>query len=224
MRFKGFNIHSTQYVIRNLHGFTLLELMVAFTIIGLLAVIIASALRVSLEAVDRADRRVDSLERLRTSINIINSQLQSQLPLTYEEEGEKRYYFKGDKESMRFSTNYSIWSGQSGYVLVKYEVISDEPDKKRLMAEENTIGIEKVMQTELFSGLDKIYFEYFYKGPTDEQGSWVEEWPDSSSLPEKIRLNISYEGSDFSMIIPVRTTGRITDLSMGRIFGEERPL
>ncbi len=198
-------------------GFTLLELMVSFVIVGLLAVIIASALRVSLGAVDRAEKMVDSLERIRTSINIMNSQIQSQLPLTYEDEGGKKYYFEGNRESLRLSTNYSIWNGQGGYVLVKYEVISDEADKKGLMAEENIIGIEKVMQTELFRGIDEIHFEYFYKGPTDEQGEWVEEWSDSGSLPEKIRLNISYSGSDFLMIIPVRTTGQVTDLSTGRL-------
>lgn len=194
-------------------GFTLLELMVSFTIVALLALIIGSALRVSIDAVERSERMVNLLDRIRASINMINSQVQSQLPITYDEDGERRYYFEGKKDYMRLSTNYSIWNGQGGYVVVKYEVITDEFNERSLIATENIIGIEKAMQIELFKGLDDIYFEYFYIGPTDEKGEWVTEWPDKAILPERIRLNITYGKFKSSMIIPVRTTGNITDLN-----------
>jgi hypothetical protein len=193
--------------------------MISITLVGLLTVIIASALRVSLSAVERADGVVDSLERLRTSINIINSQIQSQLPLTYEEDGERKYYFEGKRESLQMATGYSIWHGQSACV-VRYEVVTDEEDKKSLRAYEHVIMpsddsrvLEDIPETELFREADDIYFEYFYKGPTDEYGEWVEEWPEENSLPEKIRFSLSYEGTGFSIIIPVRTTGNVTDLN-----------
>jgi len=194
---------------RSNRGFTLLELMVSFVIVALLALILGSALRVSMGAVERSERMVDSLERIRNSINIINSQVQSQLPITYEEDGERRYYFEGNKGYMRLSTNYSIWNGEGGYVMVKYEVINDGSNRKTLVANENIIGIDEVRQTELFRGFDDIHFEYFYKGPTDEEGNWVEEWQEKTSLPERIRLNISYEGSDLSIVIPLRVTATI---------------
>ncbi len=53
--------------------------------------------------------------------------------------------------------------------------------------------------------MDKIYFEYFYKGPTDEKGSWVDSWTDDSMIPEKIKLHLVSRDRDFSMIIPLRT-------------------
>jgi len=207
----------SRLTIRDCGGFTLLELMISFALMGLLAVIIASALRVSLGAVERADTIVEGLERMRTSINIINSQIQSQIPLTYEEDGERRYYFKGDNVSLQMSTGYSIWNGQSMCV-VRYEVVSDDENKKTLKAYEHLIrpsdtpGSGDMMETELLSGADEIGFEYFYKGPTDEHGEWVDEWPEEDALPDKIRLNISYNGAGFSMVIPVRTTGRVMDL------------
>jgi|Deesub1362A_J573_1020465.scaffolds.fasta_scaffold00173_14 general secretion pathway protein J len=217
-------IRGPGFTIQGSGGFTLLELVVSFTIIGLLAVIIASALRVSLGAVERADRMVDALQRMRTSINIINSQVQSQVPLTYEEDGERRYYFEGNGESLQMATAYSIWNGQS-ICVVRYEVVSDEGDKKALKAYERIIrpseGAEDVMETELLSGADEIAFEYFYKGPTDEHGEWVDEWPEEGTLPDRLRLSISYNGSRFSMVIPVRVTGRVMDLSAQRASGEE---
>ncbi|GAB4540105.1 MAG: prepilin-type N-terminal cleavage/methylation domain-containing protein [Thermodesulfovibrionia bacterium] len=210
-------------------GFTLLELMVSFAIVALLTLIIGSALRVGIGAVERSQGMVDSLERIRASMNIINSQVQSQLPITYDEDGERRYYFEGKKDYMRLSTNYSIWNGQGGYVVVRYEVVTDGSNKRSMMVTENIIGIEKTMQTELFKGLDDVYFEYFYKGPTDEKGDWVSEWTEKAILPERIRLTISYGGFVSSMIIPMRITGEITDLTVRHPLGplpeeRDRPL
>jgi len=188
-------------------GFTLLELMVSFVIIGIVIMIIAGALRLSLNIVDKGEAKINSLERTRTSLKIITSQIQSQFPLAFEEDGEKKFYFQGESGAMQLTTNYSIWGGRKGYVLVKYKVETDESGKEMLSASENTIGMDNIKETTLFKALDKIYFEYFFKDPLEEEGEWVDEWTDNLKLPEKIRLHLEAKGKDFSMIIPVRTTG-----------------
>jgi prepilin-type N-terminal cleavage/methylation domain-containing protein len=42
-------------------GFTLLELLVSFALIGIIAAIIAGALKSGLDAVDKGDRKIESL-------------------------------------------------------------------------------------------------------------------------------------------------------------------
>lgn len=191
-------------------GFTLLELMVSFLIIGIVILIIAGAMRLSLNIVDKGEAKIDSLERTRTSLKIVTAQIQSQFPFAVEEDGEKKFYFQGENKAMQIATNYSIWSGQRGYVLVKYKVEADESGKEMLTASENIIGMDNIQETTLFKSLDKIYFEYFFKDPTEEKGEWVDKWEDSFKLPEKIKLHLEAEGKDFSMIIPVRTTGALS--------------
>lgn len=208
--------------LRGRAGFTLLELMVSFAIVGFVLVIVASALRLGINTVDKGERRINFIERFRTSMNIINSQIQSQLPLTFEEDGERKYYFQGDRESIQFSTNYSIWDGQKGYVLVKYEVESDGDGKQTLSASENVIGMDNIRETMLFNDLDTVYFEYFYKGPTDEEGSWVEEWVDNLNLPEKVKVHLVRDGTDLSMIIPIRTAGTLSQMAGSRGDGIRR--
>jgi prepilin-type N-terminal cleavage/methylation domain-containing protein len=191
-------------------GFTLLELMVSFLIIGILVLIIAGAMRLGLNIVDKGEAKINSLERTRTSLKIVNSQIQSQFPIAFEEDGEKKFYFHGEGKTMQLATNYSIWGGQRGYVLVKYKVETDESGKEMLTASENIIGMDNIKETTLFKSLDKIYFEYFFKDPTEEEGEWIEKWEDSFKLPEKIRLHLEAKGKDFSIIIPVRATGALT--------------
>ena len=194
-------------------GFTLLELIISITLLGIIVLITAGAMRLGFRSVDTGEKRIESLERIRASLNIIDSQIQSAIPLTYDENGIKKYFFKGDRESLQFSTNYSIWGGQKGYVIVTYRVESRDQGKQVLYASENIVGIEDKRDAKLFDAFDKIYFEYFYKDPTEEQGKWIEQWTDDTTIPEKVRLHIIDKTKDLSMIIPVRVQGTMSQIA-----------
>lgn len=195
------------------NGFTLLELLISLVMIGMIAVIISSTIRLAVHVVNTGERKIGQLERTRTSFNIIDSQIQSQIPLTFEDNGEKKYYFKGDKEYLQFATNYSIWGGRKGYVMVRYKVESDDTGKQLLAVSENIIGTGSNMDSMLFSAVDAINFEYFFKDPTEEKGKWVDSWTDTANMPEKIRLHLVYGEKDISMIIPMRTAGALAETS-----------
>lgn len=196
---------------KNCHrGFTLLELTISITLIGIIVLIIAGATRLGFRSVDSGERKIESLERLRSSLNIIDSQIQSEIPLTYDDNGVRKYYFKGEKGFMQFTTNYSVWSGQMGYVLATYTVTSNVSGKQVLNVSENTVGIESKREAKLLDSFNEIYFEYFYKDPTEEQGNWVGEWTDETTIPEKVKLHLVEGVKDLSIIIPMRTKSPIT--------------
>ena len=185
-------------------GFTLLELLISITLVGIIVIVISGAMRLGFRSIETGDKKIESLERKKTSLNIIDSQIQSQIPLTYDEDGSKKFYFNGDRGSMTFTTNYSIWSGQKGYVLVNYSVGDDMHGRKKLLAVENTIGTAAGRETHLLEALDDLYFEYYYKDPTAEKGEWVDEWTDNTKVPEKVRLHIVEGSKDLSMLIRLR--------------------
>jgi general secretion pathway protein J len=188
-------------------GFTLLELLISIAMLGIIIVILVGALRLGFRSVDSGEKKMESIERMRMSLFIIDSQIQSQTLLTYQ--GEEaleeaaQYYFNGGRDSLEFSTNYSIWGGQKGYVVVSYSV-SEEGGKAVLYASEHVVGVEESKDTKLLDTFDDIYFEYFYKGPTDEVGNWVEEWTDTSQIPAKIKVHLIKGGKDLPLIVPVR--------------------
>ncbi len=186
-------------------GFTLLELLISFSIIALIVLIIAGAMRLAYHSVESGEKRAEYLERLRGSIALINAQVQSQVPLTYADDAEKKLYFTGERELMTLATNYSIWGREKGYAVVTYRVEADSTGKKMITASERTIGLDSPRETKLLTGFDEIYFEYFFKGPTDEKGSWTDRWTETTAVPEKMLLHLVLDKKDFSMIIPMRT-------------------
>ena len=204
--------HGYQKLLKESYGFTLLELLISILILGIIILIVAGAMRLGFRSVDAGEKKAESLERLMSSLNIIDSQIQSLLPLTSNnsnneegtEEGTVNSNFTGNRESLQFSTNYSIWGVQKGYVTVSYDVSSEDTGKPVLYATENIMGTEESKTTKLLNSFDEIYFDYFYKDPTEEEGKWIEEWTDASNLPEKIRLHLVTGQRDLSLIIPVR--------------------
>lgn len=188
-------------------GFSLLELIISIALMGIIILIIGGAMRLGARSIESGEKRIEVLERIRSSFNIVDSQLQSSLPLTYEDNAENKYYFKGEREFMQFATNYSIWGGEKGYVVTTYTVKAGERGKEILYASENVIGMGSTRETKLFDTFERMYFEYFYKGPTDEVGSWVDQWKDDTMIPGKVRLHFIEGARDLSLIIPLRVKG-----------------
>jgi general secretion pathway protein J len=206
-RLKVFNIDKA--------GFTLLELIISIALIGIIVLIIAGAMRLGFRSVDSGEKKIESLERMRASLNIIDSQIQSEIPLTYDDEGAIKYYFKGEREFMQFPTNYSIWGGENGYVIATYKVESGDNGKQVLYVSENIVGMEIKRDTKLFDAYEMIYFEYFFKDPTEEEGKWVDQWTDDVNIPEKIKLHLVEGTRDLSIIIPFRARGSLTQMPSG---------
>ncbi len=191
-------------------GFTLLELMISITMIAIIAAIVFAAMRLGFRSVEGGEKKIESLERTRTSITIVESQIQSQIPLTADTDKGRTFIFTGSKEFLQFPTNYSIWGGEKGYVTVTYSVETGDNRRQSLRASETIVGLEGTRETMLFKDLDAINFEYFYKGPTDEEGKWVDEWEDVTMTPEKVRLHVVDGTRVFAMIIPMRVKGTIS--------------
>jgi general secretion pathway protein J len=201
-------------------GFTLLELTISITLIGIIVVIILGALRLGLRSVESGERRIDALERIRSSMNIVDSQIQSQIPLTYVEDGETKNYFIGARDFMRFATNYSVWGGEKGYALVTYTITEEDDGRQALYISENTVGMEGSRETRLFNPSDQMFFEYFYKGPTDEVGEWVSEWTENAQIPKKVRLIFIEDAHEFFMIFSFK----VLQLPSGIAEGDDRYL
>jgi general secretion pathway protein J len=190
-------------------GFTLLELVISITIIGIIVLIITGATRLAFRSVDAGEKRIEYLERMRSSLWLLNSQIQSEIPLTIDDNGSRKYFFTGNRTFLQFPTNYSLVGGNRGYVLAAYQVASGDRGKKILSMTESGIGMGGGIETRLLDVFDEISFEYFYREPAAEQGTWVQEWTDETSTPEKIRVHFADRSGSFSLLIPMRARGSL---------------
>lgn len=190
-------------------GFTLLELVISITLVAIIVVMAAGATTLGYRAINSGERKIDATERLRGALTIMDAQIQSACPLTSGAGGPKEYTFQGTSDSLMLSTNYSIWGGQRGYVIVEYRVEADEQKKQTLLVAETKVGMDNQKETKLLYGFDEIFFEYYSEDATEEEGQWIGDWSGEGSVPRMIRLNLQRGGSNFSIIMPVRVMGTV---------------
>lgn len=197
-------------------GFTLLELLLSILILALVFLVILGALRLGFRSVEAGEKKVEALERIRNAVNLIEAQIESEIPLSYEENGEKKYYFRGGKTTLDFSTNYSIWGGEKGFVVASYWAVPEANGRWSLMARENIVGQENRRETRMLDKLEEVRFEYFVrdtsKDPKDEAGAWQEEWQEGEGLPtseklEKVRFIFRMNRKELAWTIPLRSRG-----------------
>ena len=210
--FRQYSIFNIQY--SKSSGFTLLELLISLTIIGLILVIVFGALRIGARAWEKGEKDVETHQIQRIVLDNMKRQVASTCLREIMSEDQKEVFFRGDRESMEFMSRLSmVPTTRSGMVCVKYVVREeDEGDKQRLMLyEKDVVLLEKEKDIDdqdeadffdLIPGAESIEFEYL-KGSEDKDGDpeWQETWdPDKDTgIPLAIKI-ILKEDADVAPI------------------------
>ncbi|HMK56390.1 MAG TPA: prepilin-type N-terminal cleavage/methylation domain-containing protein, partial [Dissulfurispiraceae bacterium] len=148
---------------RDQQGFTLLELLISITLLGLIVLITAGALRAGYRSTESSQKKIEGIERFRTSLSVIESQMQSAFVInrTGDTLDTEFSQFSGDKTRLQFRSVYSLWGGGRGPVLVNYEIRDGDMGMKTLYASETPIQIPDLSrEVKLFDNARDIYFEY----------------------------------------------------------------
>ena len=125
-------------------GFTLMELLISMTLLGMLAAGIMIALRVSLSAMDKADSRLMANRKVAAVERILEQQVAGIMPVRAEcapsgvAPPSRIAFFQGEPQTMRFVSSYSIQEGARGYArILEYQVIpGDQGQGARLVVNE----------------------------------------------------------------------------------------
>ncbi|NPU84145.1 MAG: hypothetical protein HPY65_06625 [Syntrophaceae bacterium] len=173
----------------NQRGFTLIELLISITMLIVIIGILMGSLFSMHRMMEKGECKIESLQRKRAVLLLVEAQIQSAFPSFHTDQGERKSRFRGGKDFMEFASRYSIWRGTVGNSLVRYQIKNREQAKTALHIEERVLGTDIGNQVELIDGYESILFEYYLKNAV-ESGTWVDCWPqDEKTMPSKIRLH-----------------------------------
>jgi type II secretory pathway pseudopilin PulG len=184
-------------------GFTILELLISVLLTTMVVLAAAAAIRLGFRSVEKGEIKIQHHERIRAVLDIIDAQLQSEVPLQYDEDDSRKFYFQGDMWSLQFPSTQSVRGSRSGCLLIAYQVFS-EPGGPALYVYEQLMGMEEWSRTKLIDKADYIGFEYFSRDPAAGTESWTNAWNEPSKLPDKIRVSLRVNGRDLTRVFPLR--------------------
>ena len=144
-------------------GFTLMELLVSFSLIGLVAVFIHLGYSIGLSAREKAEASLEAYQAAQASLDVLSRQIASMVPYVSSQEHEGRpvqvLLFRASPQSLGFVTTWSAASGFAGGLrFVQYfTAAAADPDPRaagrRLLLNERPLPTEAGLRGPVIRGV-----------------------------------------------------------------------
>ena len=181
-------------------GFTLVELLVAMTVLGLLAGLMFGGFRFGVRAWERAESHVDQAGEIQIVQAFLRSRLSEAAPVWVPGDDQRGVLlFEGSDTHLTFVTVMPVHLETGGYSIIELDHRRRAEGGELLLrwrpfrfgAEEETE--QEADQRVLLSQVQDVDFAYF--GRLDEEDrlpAWFERWEGSTRLPELVRLRLEF--------------------------------
>ncbi len=212
-------------------GFTLLELLISLTLLGLIAAVLFGGLRFGLRAADIGSERLDRSRELLLAQSFLRRQLGQAIPLARgRDQGQAVAWFDGGRDAIEFIAPMPAHLGLGGLYRVTLRT-TGEPGSRRLtlvqrMFRPNDEGASAATDggiTTLIDGIEGLRFDYYGAASPDDRPRWESEWTEMETLPELIRVRVTFPAAagrhwpDLTVAPRVGgTTGCKYDAALGR--------
>jgi prepilin-type N-terminal cleavage/methylation domain-containing protein len=219
-------------------GVTLLELMIAITLVAAISVGLLMAMRTSLLVYQKVNHRLDDDRRILGLERTLESQVSDVMPVqgscaTTAGPPVLLSAFNGDAQSLRFVSSFSLAEGARGYPrLVEYQVAPDPSGGLRLMMNERIYtgpaGIAPLCLDRIFLPIqltsqsiqvagNLARCQIDYQAPVRDSplgGAWLPFW-NQPNLPHTLRIEMNPLHPDpaglpmLTLTVPIRVTRQV---------------
>lgn len=175
-------------------GFTLLEVLFALVLLGLLLTMLGSALVAGNRAMARGERYAQGLDELRSAQNFIRQAVQQALPLGMRRVSrEPAVVFDGQAQYLRFSA--VLPQALGGGVQVHTFDLVQLPDGQALRVAFADPLLRPWGQPQvLLRGVRELRLAYQGLNPEGQASEWLTPWPWPARLPQKVRVQVQVQG------------------------------
>jgi general secretion pathway protein J len=186
-------------------GFTLLELLIAITLLGLLMAALFAGLQLGARAWERGEERLDQSARLQVVQGFLRDRLMQANPLDGVEDGtgRRRLTFEGTPEALRFVTVMPehLGAGFTEFVLT----LVDQDDARHLIVRWRPFEVSDPIPATADAGpqikvlleeIENLQLSYYGAPGRELPAAWYEQWLEASVMPELVRLRVSFAPGD----------------------------
>ncbi len=186
-------------------GFTLVELMIALTIMSLLSLSLYGTVSLGARSASIGERKSEQARRYRIATDLMVRQLRSAAPLHVvdDKEDEAQPYFIGESERMSFVTAAPQSPNSSGLAVVDYWIddgvlmMSELPYFAAFSGDMFDSSLDHlVYETALLYDIRAVQFEY--RRSDFDTENWSDKWDavDDETLPAAVAISLKPDGPD----------------------------
>ena len=197
------------------NGFTLLELLIAMTLLGMLLVVLYGGFNIGIKSWDKGEAHADKLNEIRIAQEFLRTQLrQSVTVFRTDAVTGRELYFIGESDRIGWVAPMLRYLGMGGLYYLELDHVGDgtvDAGELRIRwypyspgNEDNVIDGDDSEQTVLLAGVTEFEVEYFGADEPGEDPYWTSQWVNLQQRPELIKVNVSLADNAWpELIIPV---------------------
>lgn len=186
---------------RQIAGFTLVELLLAITLMSILLGLTYTGLRAATRSSQRGELILAAGGELRASHQFMRRQLNQMLPLSFAETDDiqaLRIVFEGDAQHIKFVAPMPGYLGTGGPQVQLVEVVNGDNDELVIQfshallqgfTEDRLYDREPVI---LLERVDSAGFEFLGRDEEGELTGWTTYWDQQDILPVAVRLDLEF--------------------------------
>jgi general secretion pathway protein J len=180
-------------------GFTLVELLLALTLMSMLLALAYGGLRAATRATDRGQTVLEDSSRIRMAHQFVHRQLNQAVPLAFaqEEDGTERTVFEGAAERIRFVAPMPGYLGFGGPQVQELAIVRGDEHFELVLSNALLQGFEEERLYDrppivLLEDIESAGFSFLGLDENGELAGWSSTWEEVGLLPESIALEIEF--------------------------------
>lgn len=184
---------------RRLRGFTLVELLLAITLLSILLGLAYGGFRASTRATDRGQDILEESSRLRLAHQFVHRQLNQILPISFAdpEKDDLPVVFDGSARTIRYVGPMPGYLGFGGPQVQELAVIEGENGQALVLSHALLQGFEEANLQErppilLIDGIEWAEFSFLGRDEQGEAATWLTSWDNPSILPLAVSLDVRF--------------------------------
>jgi len=180
-------------------GFTLVEMLLAMTLMSMLLALAYGGLRASTRATDRGQVILEESSRMRMAHQFVRKQLNQMIPLVFmeSEDQEQRTVFTGSADKIRF---VAPMPGYLGFGGPQVQELTFEPGEEGLVLVISHALLQGFEEEKLYErapivlleGIEQAQFQFLSLDEEGELSAWSSSWEDPEKLPLAVSLAIEF--------------------------------
>lgn len=199
-------------------GFTLVELLVAITLVAMIMVLAFSGIRLATSSWDKVESVAGNIDEARLVHGFIRRQLEQTRPEFFNVEDEPRLAFLGDAESVRFVAPVPVQQQRlAGLYLYSLHIVGDTRQKRLEVSytryipdPDHFFRPEPSDSIVLIDRIGDAMFAYYGRKKDTREARWYEQWEGEDTLPELVKFRFGNRADDSNwpeVVIPIKSGG-----------------
>ena len=181
-------------------GFSLVELLLALTLMSMLLALAYGGLRASTRATDKGQQILEESGKIRMAHQFVRKQMNQMLPLVFSESEDQteRMVFDGRSDRIRFVAPMPGYLGFGGPQVQELAVVRGEDGLELVISHALLQGFEESHLYErppivLVDKIEEASFDFIGLDEFGELTSFGGSWPEPNYLPKAVTLEIEFQ-------------------------------